>query len=255
MRCSKTGYNSRRRGAGLDARSLLVGRRAGGAAAGVRRCSSCARRAPATSPAASRCSLCSLASLLTFQLVRAGQGIHGARRAIGRPSALPRRRSADGSIVAKGRPSSGGLSCPGSRRSGSRACSFFHLRGVASWMAARRLRRAGECAPPPSSGSRGSIAWRARLRVARSGGPARIVPGGSAGGDRLSSPRDPDAGGPAGRTAGRPDRIDSAARAGAHTAARLPGQPDADRGRKPGLLSSRRVVDFRRDARGARKLL
>ena len=73
----KLGTHSRRRGAGLDARALAVGRRAGGARSGCGARGVCARRAPATSPAARPCSPCSSASCLTFRIVHAEQRIHG----------------------------------------------------------------------------------------------------------------------------------------------------------------------------------
>ena len=190
--------------------------------------------------------------LLTFQLVRAGQGIHGVPVQSGALRDCPAgaRRWID---RGEGTPSSGGL--PALARA-----------ALDRGRALLPRARCGELDGRAAAAAQGSVCRHRVLAVAARSpccaaargplrGPARIVPGGSTGGDRLSSPRDPDAGGSAGRTASRPGRIDSAARAGAHTATRLPGQPDADRGRKPGLLSSRRVVDFRRDARGARKLL
>ncbi len=181
-----------------------------------------------------------------------GAGNSRSSRAIGRPPRCPAgaRRWID---RGEGTPSSGGL--PALARA-----------ALDRGRALLPRARCGELDGRAAAAQQGSVcrhrvlavAARSPCRAAARGplrGPAGIVPGGSTGGDRLSSPRDPDAGGSAGGTACRPGRIDSAARAGAHKATRLPGQPDADRGRKPGLLSSRRVVDFRRDARGARKLL
>src|ERR1019366_6185370 len=126
--------------------------------------------------------------------------------------------------------------------------------------------RRGELAVRPASRAQGSVCRHrvlagpaqppCRARTALPAGHAAgILPGGSAGGRRLRSTRDSDAGGPDDGAAGRTDRGDSAARAGAHTASRLSGQPDADRGGKPGVLSPRGVVDFRCDSRRARELL
>ena len=82
---------------------------------------------------------------LTFQLVWTGQGIHGVPR---RSGAIPRAPLAlgDGMIVVKGLPFYPADYLPWLAPFWIAGVLFFQARGVASWMAARRLRRRGVCA-------------------------------------------------------------------------------------------------------------
>ena len=246
------GTHSRRGRAGLDAGALLVGRRAGGAGAGcgARRSAVFARALRRRLPGHAR----HARRLLPDVPARPGGAANSGRWASGSRSGLPRRVSVTG------------LSWRRSRRGSARwsICRGWPLldRGSAVLPVARR----GELAGRAASRAEGSVrrhrvlagpdgaACRAGAALA-AGHAARILPGGSAGGDRLCPSRDSDAGGSADGAAGRTDRIHPAARTGAHTASRLSGQPVADRGGRPGVLSPGGVVDFRGDSRRARELL
>ncbi len=103
--------------------------------------------------------------LLTFQLIRAGQGIHGVPVQAGALRAAPPALG-DGSIVVKG-----GLHpadyLPWLAPLWIAGVLFFHVRGVASWIVARRLRSRGVCAATEFWQSRLDL-LAARLREARS---------------------------------------------------------------------------------------
>ena len=103
---------------------------------------------------------------LTFQLVWAGQGIHGVTA---RSGAIPRGPLAlgDGMIVVKGLRFHPADYLPWLAPLWLAGVLFFQLRGLASWMAARRLRRRGVCAATEFWQSR-LDRLATRLRVSRS---------------------------------------------------------------------------------------
>jgi GWxTD domain-containing protein len=103
---------------------------------------------------------------LTFQRVWTGQGIHGAPLQSG---AIPKAplTLGDGMIAVKGLRFHPADYLPWLAPLWLAGVLFFHVRGVASWMAARRLRRRGVCAATEVWQSRVDR-LAARLRVSRS---------------------------------------------------------------------------------------
>ncbi len=185
----------RRLGAGLDAGALAVGRRAGGAAAGCGTSGAAVVARPLYRRVRRRCSRCSPDSASPFQLVLAGQRIQGGPAQSGAIRQCRRWCSATESIVGNGfAVLTRRTICRGSRPLDRRRAL---LPCCAGWRAGwpRGACAAGESVRLPKSGSRCWIASAARLRLSAAGRAAGIVPGGSAGGDRLCAPGDPDAGG------------------------------------------------------------
>ena len=152
----KLGTLSRRFGAGLDTGPLALGRRAAGPALGAALLVLRSSRARYFAGCAGACSRCSAGSFLTFRIVSWCRRIH----AIPRCGSGAIARAPDGArrwVISQTAVSPADY-LPWLAPFWFAGVLFFHLRGVASWMAARRLRRRGVCCRD-RSGSRGLTAW------------------------------------------------------------------------------------------------
>ena len=123
-------------------------------------------------------------------------------------------------------------------------------------------------AGPSCSGCDGGWSGRSRSRSTRSWPnwpansaspawrrPASIGPGRGANGGRMDQARDPPAGQCPLGLEQRSTRSDPGPRTGPHPPARLPRQHPPDRGRDPGVLPPRALVDLAEDPRRAGELL